>query len=108
MRLQEYNKKEEDKVKACFGSFRERHIFGDDDDYRRADLEFCFSPGLSKMIFEFKLGRENQNQVIEYANSSEDSIVISIAKEILRIDHYRIVQLTWNDRSPKSSSSKSP
>jgi hypothetical protein len=92
----DYNNNENERRFLCFGSGRERSIFGDGD-LRRADLELCFSPGLSRIIFEFKLGKENQEQVIGYANSLNDSLIVSVAKEIKKINDSRIVQLTWND-----------
>jgi len=92
----DYNNTEDERMDSCIGSSTERCIFGEGDP-RRADLVFNFSPVISKIVFEFKLGKENQEQVIGYADSCNNSLIVSVAKEVKKISDSRIVQLTWND-----------
>lgn len=81
------------------GSKPERIISKED----RVDLEILLSPGLSKILFEFKLGNEVINQVYRYAKTDEDALIVSIAKELntnetenKKYDD-KIVNLTWNE-----------
>lgn len=77
------------------GTYRERAIFNDQ---RRVDLELCLFTSYSKIIFEFKLGKENFEQVKGYAKTAEKALVVSVAKEILTSESDKnIVQLTWTD-----------
>lgn len=63
----------------------------------RADLVLNVYPGLSKIIFEFKLNDENIDQVRKYAESAKDALIVSISqKPIIQEKEARIIQLTWN------------
>lgn len=81
------------------GSKREKIISKED----RVDFEILLSPGLSRILFEFKMGNEDINQVYRYAKTDEDALIVSIAKELNNNEtgnkKYgdKIVNLTWNE-----------
>lgn len=94
--LFEYNIQEKKKY-ASLGTKCESSLF--EGNQWRADLVLQLDPGLSKIIFEFKLVDEDLIQVQKYADSSKDALIVSISKRMVRKEENeeRIVQLTWND-----------
>lgn len=94
--LFEYNMQENKKY-SSLGTKCESSLF--EGNQWRADLVLQLHPGLSKIIFEFKLLDENLKQVQKYADSSKEALIVSISKRVVeRVEsEERIVQLTWND-----------
>ena len=93
--IQEYNFQQEESFYENIGIYREKNIFKDNKN--RVDLYFNLSKLPSKVIFEFKLGKEKIEQVIEYANSIENSLIVSISLNYKIYENKNIIQLSWNE-----------
>lgn len=93
--IQEHNFQQEESFYENIGICREKNIFKDNKN--RVDLYFNLSNLPSKIIFEFKLGKENINQVIGYENSTENSLIVSISSNYKIHDNKNIIQLSWNE-----------
>lgn len=93
--IQEHNFQQEESFYENIGIYGEKNIFKDNKN--RVDLYFNLSNLPSKIIFEFKLGKENINQVIGYENSTENSLIVSISSNYKMHDNKNIIQLSWNE-----------